>query len=79
MEEARKVAELQKQIQEERQIQELRELQIRAGNKLSSQERLDWMYEGPAAAAQQTSEEYLLGREFKGQDVRATIEVRMTR
>lgn len=64
--EAKKLKELQKQINEERQIQELRELQVKSGQAVKTVDTtLDWMYEGPAAQTEQTSEEYLLGKIYK--------------
>ncbi len=63
------MVELQKQIQEERQIQELRELQVASGqNVRNTDTTMDWMYEGPAAQSQQTTEEFLLGKIYKPQD-----------
>ena len=65
-EEARKLGELTKQIQEERQIQELRQLQVAHGQAVKTVDTtLDWMYEGPSAQLDQTSEEYLLGKIYK--------------
>ncbi len=67
--EAKKLKELQKQINEERQIQELRELQVKSGQAVKTVDTtLDWMYEGPAAQTEQTSEEYLLGKIYKPKD-----------
>lgn len=68
--EEKKLEELRKNIEEERQMQELRQLQAANGNKSAAAERVDWMYEGPMAAAdrEKTAEEYLLGKEFKGGD-----------
>ena len=67
--EERKLKELQKQINEERQIQELRELQVKSGQAVKVVDTtLDWMYEGPAAQTDQTSEEYLLGKIYKPKD-----------
>ena len=63
--EAKKVAELQKQIDDERQIQELRQLQVASGQKVKTTDSsLDWMYQGPNASQfekQKESEQYLLG------------------
>ena len=60
--------ELQKQLKEERQVMELRKLQEDAGLVKKSMGRVDWMYEGPAAADNGPSaEEYLLGKEYKGE------------
>ena len=68
-EEQKKVAELQKQIMEERQIQELRKLQVASGQVVKTVDTtLDWMYEGPAAAQQQSSEEYLLGKVYQAKE-----------
>ncbi|KAG6597851.1 Pre-mRNA-splicing factor CWC25-like protein [Phytophthora cinnamomi] len=69
--EEKKVAELRKNIEEERQLQELRQLQAAQGNKAAAVERLDWMYEGPSAAREKTAEEFLLGKEYKGEDEKA--------
>ncbi|KAG6949430.1 hypothetical protein JG687_00014864 [Phytophthora cactorum] len=69
--EEKKVAELRKNIEEERQLQELRQLQAARGDKSAAVERLDWMYEGPSAAREKTAEEYLLGKEYKGEDEKA--------
>ncbi|KAG7393830.1 RNA-splicing factor [Phytophthora pseudosyringae] len=66
--EEKKVAELRKNIEEERQLQELRQLQAAQGDKSAALERLDWMYEGPSAAREKTAEEFLLGKEYKGED-----------
>ncbi|GMF60507.1 unnamed protein product [Phytophthora fragariaefolia] len=69
--EEKKVAELRKNIEEERQLQELRQLQAAQGNKSAAVERLDWMYEGPSAAQEKSAEEYLLGKEYRGEDEKA--------
>ncbi|CAH0518465.1 unnamed protein product [Peronospora belbahrii] len=66
--EEKKVAELRKNIEEERQLQELRQLQADQGNKSAAVERVDWMYEGPSAGREKTAEEFLLGKEYKGED-----------
>ena len=67
--EAKKLQELQKQINEERQIQELRELQVKSGQAVKTVDTtLDWMYEGPAAQTDQSAEEYLLGKIYKPKD-----------
>ncbi|RLN61541.1 hypothetical protein BBP00_00005335 [Phytophthora kernoviae] len=66
--EEKKVAELRKNIEEERQLQELRQLQASQGNKSAAIERVDWMYEGPSAAREKTAEEFLLGKEYNGED-----------
>ena len=67
--EKKRTEELQKQILEERQINELRRLQFKnsVGAVGAVDTTLDWMYEGPGsqAQAQQTSEEYLLGKIFQ--------------
>lgn len=64
--EEKKLAELRKNIEEERQLQELRQLQAANGNKSAALERVDWLYEGPMAAQSgNTTEEYLLGKEYK--------------
>ncbi|OWZ21280.1 Pre-mRNA-splicing factor CWC25 [Phytophthora megakarya] len=73
--EEKKVAELRKNIEEERQLQELRQLQAAQGNKAAAVERVDWMYEGPSAAREKTAEEYLLGKEYKGEDEKAKGDV----
>jgi hypothetical protein len=67
-EEQKRLAELQKQLQEERQILELRQLQAAQGQVSKVIDNsLDWMYEGPMSGAQkqQSSEEYLLGKIYK--------------
>ncbi|KAI9914467.1 hypothetical protein PsorP6_008114 [Peronosclerospora sorghi] len=69
--EEKKVAELRKNIEEERQLQELRQLQAAQGNKSAVIERVDWMYEGPSSGREKTAEEFLLGREYKGEDEKA--------
>ncbi|EEY57940.1 pre-mRNA-splicing factor CWC25-like protein [Phytophthora infestans T30-4] len=69
--EEQKVAELRKNIEEERQLQELRQLQAARGDKSAAMERLDWMYEGPSAAREKTAEEYLLGKEYNGEEEKA--------
>lgn len=59
------MAELRKQIEEERQVEELRQLHAASGGSKRAQ-RLDWMYEGPAAAArEEENDAYLLGKAFK--------------
>lgn len=63
--EEKKLAELRKNIEEERQLQELRQLQAANGNKNAALERVDWLYEGPMAQSGPSTEEYLLGKEFK--------------
>lgn len=73
--EQKKLSELQKQLEEERQIQELRQLQAASGQNVKHLDTsMDWMYEGPAAAAnaakQQQSEEYLLGKIYKPQETK---------
>ena len=68
-EEAKRTAELQKQITEERQIQELRQLQAANGQAVKTVDTtLDWMYEGPSAQQDQSTEEYLLGKIYKPQE-----------
>lgn len=73
--EQKKVEELRKNIEEERQMQELRQMQAAHGDKKAAVERLDWMYQGPMAAAEKdkTAEEYLLGKEFKPQESGADL------
>lgn len=64
-EEQKRLAELQKQLQEERQILELRQLQAAHGQVTKTIDNsLDWMYEGPMSASQkqQSSEDFLLGK-----------------
>lgn len=74
--EKKKLAELQKQINEERQIRELRELQVASGQAVKTVDTsLDWMYEGPAAQQAQSSEEYLLGKIYKPQDAAPDADV----
>ena len=68
-EEQKRLAELQKQLQEERQILELRQLQAAHGQVTKTIDNsLDWMYEGPMSASQkqQSSEEFLLGKIYNG-------------
>ncbi|RMX62928.1 hypothetical protein DD238_006747 [Peronospora effusa] len=72
--EEKKVAELRKNMEEERQMQELRQLQADQGNKSAAVERVDWMYEGPSAAREKTAEEFLLGKEYKGEDEKPATE-----
>ncbi|CAI5731500.1 unnamed protein product [Hyaloperonospora brassicae] len=72
--EEKKVAELRKNIEQERQLQELRQLQADQGNKSAAIERVDWMYEGPSAAREKTAEEFLLGKEYKGEDEKTAVE-----
>ena len=69
--EKKAIAEFEKQIREERQINELRALQASSGNAVKIVDNsLDWMYEGPSgfAAKKESSEEYLLGKIFKGKN-----------
>mmetsp|Transcript_4240 Transcript_4240/g.5980 ORF Transcript_4240/g.5980 Transcript_4240/m.5980 type:complete len:375 (+) Transcript_4240:57-1181(+) len=63
-EEAKKLAELEKQIKEEREIDELRKLQQDAGLVTDPKQKLEWMYEGPgsAIASAAAAEEYKLGK-----------------
>jgi hypothetical protein len=63
--EQKKLEELKKNIEEERQLQELRQLQATHGNKNAAQERLEWMYQGPMASSTKTTEDFLLGKEYK--------------
>ena len=74
--EQRKMQELQKQLKEERQVMELKQLQQDAGLGKASAARVDWMYEGPAAAAQPSAEEYLLGKEYKETGAAANNDVK---
>lgn len=68
-EEDKKLLDLQKQILEERQIQELRQLQVASGQQVKVVDStLDWMYEGPSAHQDQSTEEYLLGKMYKPQE-----------
>eukprot|EP01041_Mallomonas_annulata_P008703 gene8703-17984_t len=67
--EKKKLDELKKQITEERQILELRLLQVSSGQVVKSVDTtLDWMYEGPSGQAEQSTEEYLLGKIYKPKD-----------
>ena len=73
--EEKKLAELQKQLDEERQIQELRRLQAAQGQDVKNLDNsMDWMYEGPQASSarqqSQQSEEYLLGKIYKAPDAK---------
>ncbi len=63
-EEQKKIEELRRQRQEERQIEELRALQDGGSQR---QPRLEWMYSGEAAMMP-TSDEYLLGKEWKAEE-----------
>lgn len=65
--EQKKIDELRKQIEEEREVDEIRRLQEQAGGIKRSAARLDWMYEGPAAAheAAASTEEYLTGKKLE--------------
>ena len=60
--EKKRVQEIRKQYEDERKIQELKSIRDAAHPELRRQERLDWMYEGFAAHAQQSNEEFLLGK-----------------
>lgn len=63
--EEQRMKELQKKLEEERAIEELRRVQAAAGLISQAQlERLEWMYQG-GPSAQETAEEYLLGKEWK--------------
>ena len=78
--EARRMAELQKQISEERQIQELRQLQAASGQAVKTVDTtLDWMYEGPSAQQDQSTEEYLLGKIYKPHETGASEVKQLTR
>ncbi|KAJ3195675.1 RNA-splicing factor, partial [Dinochytrium kinnereticum] len=63
-EEKKKLAQLQKEIEEQRAVQELQQLQESSGKIKKRQERLDWMYGGPGSSAQvaEDREAYLLGK-----------------
>lgn len=61
IEEQRKMHELQKTLRAEREQETLEKLHAAAHGKPPKQERLDWMYQG-AAAAGPTQDDYLLGR-----------------
>ncbi|KAI8836104.1 Pre-mRNA splicing factor-domain-containing protein [Chytridium lagenaria] len=63
-EEKKKLAQLQKEIEEQRAVQELQQLQESSGKIKKRQERLDWMYAGPGSVAQvaEDREAYLLGK-----------------
>jgi len=63
-EEQKKIEELRGQRQEERQIEELRAIQDGGRQR---QQRLEWMYSGEAAMMP-TSDEYLLGKEWKADE-----------
>lgn len=63
LEERNKIQQVQKEIAEERAMQELQQMQEAAGGK-KRQNRVDWMYNGPAAGQAGVTEEmesYLLG------------------
>ena len=78
-EEQKRLAELQKQLQEERQIMELRQLQAAHGQVTKTIDNsLDWMYEGPMSSAQkqqQSSEEFLLGKIYNAGSDRLKTEI----
>lgn len=47
----------------------MRQLQVASGQVVKNVDTsLDWMYEGPAAQSEQSTEEYLLGKIFKPKD-----------
>lgn len=73
--EAKKLADLQRQIIEERQMDELREMQAASGSRKVRSERLDWMYEGPMSSAQdaEQADEYLLGKAFEATAEKAEV------
>ncbi|KAJ1453544.1 hypothetical protein M885DRAFT_524019 [Pelagophyceae sp. CCMP2097] len=64
--EAKKLKELQKQIDEERQIDELRGMQKDAGLVTDPKSKVEWMYEGPgsAIASNAAADAYKLGKEY---------------
>ncbi|KAG5190600.1 hypothetical protein JKP88DRAFT_175592 [Tribonema minus] len=68
-EEEQRIRDLQKQVEEERQLQELQ------GVTTKREDRVDWMYEGAMQVRAETdakeADEYLLGKTFKGKQVRA--------
>jgi hypothetical protein len=62
--ERKRIEQMMKERQEERQIQELQQMQEAAGG-AKRLNRVDWMYNGPAAGQAGTTEEmegYLLGK-----------------
>ncbi|KAG8534279.1 uncharacterized protein KY384_001123 [Bacidia gigantensis] len=64
LEERKRIEQVMKERQEERQIQELQEMQEAAGGP-RKQVKVDWMYSGPSAGQNGTTEEmegYLLGK-----------------
>lgn len=47
----------------------MRQLQVASGQVVKNVDTsLDWMYEGPSAQSEQSTEEYLLGKIFKPKD-----------
>ncbi|KAI8840146.1 Pre-mRNA splicing factor-domain-containing protein [Chytriomyces cf. hyalinus JEL632] len=62
--EKKKIAQKRKEIEEQRQMKELQELHESSGKIKKKQERLDWIYAGPAAdqAMEEDREAYLLGK-----------------
>ncbi|CAM9797165.1 unnamed protein product, partial [Phaeothamnion confervicola] len=69
--EAKRIRELQRQVEDERSDNKLRQLVLASGRAVDdgTAARVDWMYEGPAAAAaeadQRNADAYLLGKEFR--------------
>ena len=63
--EAKKMEELRKQIEEERQQEALQRMHEASGRAQPRQERVDWLYQAPAASSGPSAEEYLLGKEVK--------------
>jgi hypothetical protein len=64
-EEARRVEQLQREIEQERQREGLRAMQKEAGLLPATQERMGWMVGGGGAARKLQEEEFLLGKEFE--------------
>jgi hypothetical protein len=57
-----KLEALAKELKQEREMEELRRIQGKAGLATKVDGRLSWMYQGPSGPS---SEEYLLGKEYK--------------
>lgn len=73
--EKKRTEEWRKEIEEEREVEEMRKLQEQAGVKASRPQRVDFLYEGPAAG-QQNSEEYLTGKKVEEEKESEAKEVR---
>lgn len=60
--EKKKIEQLQKEIQEERAREDMHRMAVESGVIKKKEERVDWLYSGPAAAVNR--EEYLLGKKI---------------